>query len=192
MEITAVIQEKSGANIVKLDSKKLLDSVNSIKLAFVPSKDLDLATRKEVERLLKRRKIKIDGTDYVIYHDKNVKIHDPPISSGSPNSDAKYYVWDDKSGLLFQFIPKKSKTSCNYHKKGNEKFYNLLGDCYVCFCNGKKDSHKTKFLNGNSFTVKPRQCHQLYTSSKPAINIILMPPQIGRSDHHYLKKCIKE
>jgi hypothetical protein len=192
MRIIVFLQEHSNTSIVKCDSKKLLNYMDSVKFVFIPAKDLDLATRKRIEKNLERKQIKIDGNTYVIYHDKNMKIQDPPKSSGSPNSDAKYFVFDDETGLLVQFIPQNSKTSCNYHKEGNERFYNLLGDCNICSCNGKKGSHNTHNLNGNSFTVESNHCHQLSTSSESAINIVLMPPGVGVSDHHYLKKCIKE
>ena len=74
MRIIVFLQEHSNTSIVKCDSKKLLNYMDSVKFVFIPAKDLDLATRKRIEKNLERKQIKIDGNTYVIYHDKNMKI----------------------------------------------------------------------------------------------------------------------
>ena len=192
MRITAVVQENSRFNVVQYGLDNLSKNLDKVIFMFVPSLSLDSSVRETIEKRLKRRLVAIDGANYVVYYSKGMTFRDPPTSSGSPNSSAIYFIFDDKTGLLLQLIPPNSKTSCNYHKKGSERFYSLLGDCDICSCNGKKDSHNIHNLNGNTFTVESNHYHQLSTLSKSAINIVLMPPGSGMSDHHYSKKCIKE
>ena len=74
---------------------------------------VDEIIKRKLGKILERREIQNDDTYYFLYHDKNIEFHDIPIPSGSPNSDARYYVWDNKTGLLLQKILPHSKTSCN-------------------------------------------------------------------------------
>ena len=189
MKITVVIQKDSGLAIQECGFEELFRNERNIRLAILKTElegTYDYLIEQKMEKTLERRLMKLDGNYYFLYHDKNIEFHDTPIPSGSPGSDARYYVWDNKTGLLLQTVPPYSKTSCNFHRLTNETFHNVGGDVYICL------PEEEKLLNGICH-VTPYQCHRLYTSSEPAINIILTkPPGLGIIDHYHPKKCVKE
>jgi len=191
MTITTVVQENSGLTIKECDFDELFRLLINVKLAITQSDTTDhLITdrliKQEMENFLERRTLPVDGITHFLYLDRNIEFHDTPIPSGSPKSDARYYVWDNKTGLLLQKIPPYSKTSCNFHRITDESFHNVGGEVYICL------PEEEKLLNG-SYHVTPNQCHRLYTSSEPAINIILTnPPGLGISDHYHPKKCVRQ
>lgn len=188
MKITVVIQKDSGLAIQECGFEELFRNERNIRLAILKTElegTYDYLIEQKMGKL-ERRIMELDDTYYFLYFDRNIQFHDTPIPSGSPNSDARYYVWDDKTGLLLQAIPPYSKTSCNFHIRTDETFHNVGGDAYICL------PEEAKLLNG-SCHVTTNQCHRLYTSSEPALNIILMnPPGLGITDHYHPKKCVKE
>jgi hypothetical protein len=185
MQINAVVRKTQNLTSVKYNPEELLNNLDIVELAFIPTFDVDSLIRKTAEKHLKRVVISPDKITFSLYHNGSTEILDPPML-GSPGSDAKYYIWNEENGLLLQFIPKYSKTSCHYHEITSEFFSNLAGYCRICSLGVEK------ILNGNSSIIKPYQCHQLHTSSTPAINLILMNPSgLGKTDHHYLKECVE-
>jgi hypothetical protein len=191
MPMTTVAQENSGLTIKECDLDELFERLVNVKLTITQSYTtdrliIDHLIRQEMENFLERRKLLVDGITHFLYFDKNIRFHDPPIPSGSPNSDARYYIWDNNTGLLLQKIPPYSTTSCNFHRITDESFHNFEGEVYICL------PEEEKLLNG-SCHVTTNQCHRLYTSSEPAINIILTkPPGLGITDHYHPEKCVKE
>ncbi len=197
MVITAIKKTDSGLAIVEYQFHEWLRNQVGMKLAVVTDGTLDYMMSGRKANLI-RREIKLDNNPYFLYHDKTIEFHNPPIRGshdikGSPDSSAEYFIYDDATGILFQHLPRGS-TSRNYHTKGNEIFYNLAGDCRVCNCLYTVNSYKGDIVLKKKipFIVKPYECHQLHASLNPVVNIILMPPGVGRSDHHYPEKCIKE
>lgn len=192
MVITTVKETDSGLNVVKYEPNELLSHLykEKTKLAIVPT-DVDSSIRRRLEGRLDRITIIPDGIPYFLYHDRNIEILNPP-RKGSEGSAAKYYIWDNETGLLLQYIPTNSSTSCNFHTKGPEKFYNIEGDCRVCVCRVNNHYEGDKTLRKESLTVSPYHSHKLHSSSESVINIILMPPGVGTSDHNYPEKCMKD
>jgi len=187
MTITTVIQKDSGLAIKECEFEELRNGRNII-LAVLKTKTEGIYDYLIEQKIgdFETRIWELDDTYYFLYFDRNIQFHDTPIPSGSPKSDARYYVWDDKTGLLLQAIPPYSKTSCNFHIRTDESFHNVGGKVYMCL------PEEEKLLNGD-YHVTPNQCHRLYTSSETAINIILMnPPGLGITDHYHPKKCVKE
>ena len=197
MEITAVIEKKSVLDVAEFNLNYLLKHIDDVKLAVLQDMEADCVVTRLTGKYLERREIRRDGV--VVYHSGDIEFHDPP-KEGSEGSAAKYYVWDDRTGILLQRIPPNSCTSHNLHKKGPERFYSIKGRCYICVCYYPDLSTEDIFYKGDislnsinpPFVVEPYHCHQLHSLSDPAFNIILMPPGVGRSDHHFPKKCYKE
>lgn len=188
--ITTVVRENSGLTVTQYNPRELLTRLDTIELAVVPSTVEELLIRKEVGKRLERVEITLNHTGYLIYHDKNIEFHRPPLK-GSGGSHAKYYVWDEEKGLALQRI-QHLHTSCNYHTKGSEKFYSISGSSLVCICSCRDNSHMRDVIlkNGEPLIIDPYYCHRL-TVLCPTLNIILMPPGVGRTDHHYPEICYK-
>jgi hypothetical protein len=190
MTITTVIQTDSGLDVVQYKADELLNRLNTVMLAISPGECYDSLIKKTAEKSLKRLVLIHDGIDYPLYYNKAIKFHDPPIS-GSPGSAARYYVWDESSGLALQII-RDGVTSCNRHTKGHEKFYSVLGESHVCICSYGNNSPTgdVTLKEGNSLILYPNYWHRLDALS-PALNILLMSPGAGRSDHHYPERCVR-
>jgi len=182
-----VMQEKSNLTVSRFTLNEFMKRIDDVKLAVLKDEEAECAVSRLTKKHMERASI---DKNVVVYHNGLLKFHNPPIASGSPGSDARYHIWDEDTGLLLQYLPKDSHTSCNYHRDGSEMFYNVSGICYICFCDGKDNN--VKLLKGSSFNISPYFPHKLGALYGPAVNIILMPPKSGMSDHHYLKKCIKE
>lgn len=192
MQITAVVQENSGFNVSRFDLKELLGHIDDVKLAVFQDMDVDCLVAKQVGKHFEM--VEMPRDDVVLFHDKSIKIHSPPIPSGSDKSSAEYFVWDEDTGILFQRIPANKYTSCNYHTKGDERFYNIKGKSSICICRPSNNYFEgfKNLENGNSVFMSSGYCHGLYAPSGPSYNIILMPPGTGRSDHHYPDRCPKQ
>lgn len=202
MAIATVIQTDSGFKIVDWQLHDLLQNETSIRLAVIENKSkddfFDYVVSRRLGNILKGGEIEIGDKYYFLYYDKGIEFHDPPIRGAhgikdSPDSSAEYFIYDDKTGILFQYLPRGS-TSRNYHTRGDEIFYNLGGDCRLCKCFYPTKNYQGDVLleKETPFIVRPYECHQLHASSTPVVNIILMPPGVGRSDHHYPEACIKQ
>lgn len=198
MEITAVIEKTSGLDVAKFNLNDLLNHIDDVKLVVLQDMEADCVVRRSTGKYLERAEISSD--DIVLFHSRDIEFRSPPKRSESPKSAAEYYIWDDKTGILLQRIPPYSYTSFNLHTKGSELFYNIKGKCRICICYYPDlKTSKGAFYKGdislndiNPFTAESYHCHKLHSLSSSVFNIILMPPSVGTSDHHYPERCIKE
>lgn len=181
MGIKTLIKENDKLKMVNYSSNELLEYLDSIELVF-QNVSIKPSIVETIEKKLCKFIINQDGVSLPVYYNRKIKIFDPPLE-GSPGSDAKYYIWDDETGLLLQFIPPNSRTSYHYHKITREEHHNILGKHRLYSSNGEIT------LKGSSIILDPYNWHQILTLSNSSINTILMdPPGLGKSDHFYFDK----
>ena len=188
--VVSVIQNGSGLTVVEYRPEELLRHQSRIKLIVAKDLPIDPSIERNILRGLGKAEVTFGGSTYFLYPNRAIKVNDPP-ERGSPGSLAKYPIFDERSGIFFQLLEEYS--SCNFHTAGDEGLYSLNGDVRVCRCLYNDEIYEgyVNLKNGCLSYMKPGECHKLEASNS-AVNIGLMLPGVGRKDHHYPERCIKE
>lgn len=200
MTITTVVQENSGLAIKECEFDELFRLLINVKLAITQSDTIDCLIEQKMGKFLERRTLPVDGIPHFLYLDTKIKYYDIPLPI-SKGSGGVYHIKDFGLGLLLQLLSKDRYSSCNFHTRnfnndhnnGSEYFYPLTEGYKMCTC-----SYNERIFNGEKnlkpkevFSVGSYECHRGYALSNSVLNIILMPPGAGVSDHNYPEICIR-
>lgn len=190
MQIPVVVEKSDGFAVEDMSSACLIDNKRNVMLAVVQDKETDFFLRKFGPKRLKR--LATIDNNIRLYHN-GLHTYNPPRGGSSPESFARYPVWDEDTGILFQILKAGRSTSCNFHTKGPELYYPVSGYFDICECNylSKMDKGHRYLERGKLSSVEPFYCHRGCALSGDTYTIILMPPGVGTSDHHHPEICVK-
>lgn len=191
MQISVVVKTPDGFTVENTCFSRLMDIEKDVMLAVVQDKETDYFLRKFPPKRLKR--MATIGNVITLYHN-GLHTYRPPRPGSSPESHARYPIWDDDTGILFQILKWGKLTSCNFHTKGPELYYPVSNCLDICECNymSKIDMGYRKMERGELSSVEPFYCHRGRALYGDTYTIILMLPGVGTSDHHYPEICVKK
>lgn len=119
---------------------------------------------------------------------KNFHLYQPEKQKAkSPGSQAIYPARsaNKMNGLLLQYLPPHSQTSCHFHQIKTEIYHSLAGEAFI-----EIDQAMTvKLMYAGSRVIFPRTIHQVKTANKPSLILIEVlgdPEGLSMADHVYV------
>ncbi|MFC1662583.1 hypothetical protein ACFL04_00250 [Patescibacteria group bacterium] len=140
------------------------------------------------------------GFDYVLYvFGRSLQILSRRRRGSRSSGSGCQYIGtgaNRKYSTLLQYVPPYNSSSCHYHRRTREDFFNLHGHCRLGLVKVGDGETGIEYadLVGSSLAVPKRCIHQMKTYAEPAVNFLVMwglkNPR-DTSDHHYVESPFK-